>query len=1086
MPRLYLFLLFSCYTLSLQAEPIQAEPIQAESIVFVQNRGQWAAAVQFRADIPGGALYLTTTPLGAPALHYVFYDGTALASHHATATSQRPTESIAGHAVEVQFEGANPSPRPELRHPSEVVRSYFTGQTPVGNVPAFAEIIYHDLYPGIDLRLYAYYQTLKYEFIVQPGTDPATIRLAYRGADRLGISSDRLIVETSVQTISESRPYAYVSQNGRATEVAARWQLDPDSTAAVRHVGFRLPNGYDRSQMLTIDPELVFVTYSGSVSDNWGMTATYDAKGNLYSGGIVFGPNFPATTGAFQTRFSSYVDVAIMKLSPDGTQLRYAAFLGGRAADIPHSLIVDSKGELVVMGSTSSPDFPISASAFQSQTSLSLPGSASFTTSTFIDYTNGSDLFVAKISPDGRQLVASTFVGGSGKDGVGAKQTTGTDSDGIRLRNYGDDLRGEVIVGADDEVYVASVTESADFPLTTAAPVASAQADAVVFRLSPDLSQLRWSARIGGNGYDKAHSLKLSPAGSLYVCGLTTSSDLPASPNALRTSPETTSPVDAFVARFDNQQLTRLTYLGTGGEDIAYLLDVSADGLPHVFGITSGRYPVTTGVYQNAGSGQFIHALDADLTKTIFSTVIGSGRAGPDLTPTAFRVNECGNIYLAGWGGIINVRNGFNPASSTFNLPITTDAYRKTTHGSNFWVGLLESGARSLLYATFMGSTQLGRGDHVDGGTSRFSPEGVIYHAVCACGGTNFTTTPNAWSRTNNSSNCNNLAFKFDVDRLKASFDTYQGTQKGVVTGCTPFTLTFQNTSVGGRQYEWLIDGKPISTDTGRVNYVFSKAGQYTVRLRAYNRLTCLRVDSVDQVIRVNPATFQISPDTTICPDVSVQLRASGATKYLWSPADGLSSTTIASPLAQPKQTTTYTVDMTNEFGCTARRTVTVSTDASFRPDFSVQVGEDCNQASRITFANNTKNADRYVWQLGNGDTTSTALPENYRYNQSGQYTITLTAYRNGCSLSATKTITVENLNNVPNVITPNNDGKNDVFNTGLSGSQLLIFNRWGRRVFEAAPYANNWGTGVGNGVYYYLLTTQMGTQCKGWVQVLE
>ncbi|MCK8491318.1 gliding motility-associated C-terminal domain-containing protein [Spirosoma sp. RP8] len=1066
------------FIISLLASRLQAEPV-----AFVQNRGQWASEVRFRAEIPGGYLYLKDN-----ALHYVFYDGSALSSHHTPTAGQPISDQIPGHAVEVRFEGANTASQIETSHPSPTIRNYLTGKNPTGNVAAFSEVLYHDLYPGIDLRLYAYYQTLKYEFIVRPGADPSVIQLVYLGANQLRIDKEQLIVETSLQAITESRPYSYVSQNGRATEVAAFWQLDAGQSPAgnSRKVGFRFPNGYDKSQTLTIDPELVFSTYSGSYSDNWGMTATYDTDGNLYSGGIVFGPDFPATTGAFRTRFSGVVDVAILKFSPDGSKLLYATFLGGKAAEVPHSLIVNGQGNLVVMGSTSSTDFPVTAGAYQTKTQLGTPASYSFATTTSIEFTNGSDLFVSILSPDGKQLVASTFVGGASKDGVGSRLSTGPNSDGISFRNYGDDLRGEVIVGPDNDVYVASVTESTDFPAPALPVTGTNLADGVVFRLSADLSQLRWSSRIGGSGYDKAHSLKLTSSGTLYVGGVTTSRDLPASADAIKSKPESTTQADGFVARFDNQQLTRLTYLGTAADDIVYLLDVDTDGNPYVFGSTKGKYPVTTGTYQNAGSSQFIHALDANLSSTVFSTVVGSERATPDIAPTAFLINECGNIYLSGWGGAVNARTGYNVSSSTNGLPVTSGAYKRTTNGSNFWVALLERGAKSLLYATFVGSEAVGRGDHVDGGTSRFNKQGVIYHAVCACGGTSFPATAQAWSKTNNSSNCNNLAFKFDVDRLRAGFDTYRGTEKGIVTGCTPLTLTFQNTSTGGKQYQWVIDGQVVSTDTAKTSYVFTKAGQYTVKIRAYNPLTCQRVDSVQQVITVNPANFRVSPDTTICPDAAAMLRASGAIQYVWSPADGLSSTTIANPIARPKQTTTYTVDMTNEYGCTTRRNVTVSSDASFRPDFSVQIGENCSQAAQLTFVNNTKNADQYVWQLGNGDTIRTTIPENYQYEQSGQYAVTLTAYRNGCSLSTTKPINVENLNNIPNVITPNNDGKNDVFNSGLFNAQLVIYNRWGRRVFEASPYQNNWGSNVDNGVYYYLLTTPSGVQCKGWIQVLE
>lgn len=1070
--HLYRFLLFIC---------LFSTVLHAEPITFVENRGQWASEVRFRADIPGGYLYLK-----ANALHYVFYDGDALSSHHTPKAGEAVSSTIPGQAVEVRFDGASSTPQIQTSHPSSIVRNYFKGKTPTGNVASFGKIIYHNLYPGVDLQLYAYYQTLKYEFIVQPGVDPAIIQLVYTGASQLHIAGEKLVIETSLQSISENRPYSYVSEHDRATEVAARWQLEPGAPGAPRKVHFHFPNGYDKTKQLTIDPELVFSTYSGSYSDNWGMTATYDPAGNLYSGGIVFAPDFPVTTGAFQTRFSGVVDVAILKFSPDGSRLLYATFLGGRESEVPHSLIINSQGDLVIMGSTSSTDFPVTTGAYQTKSQLGTPASYSFATTTSIEYVNGSDLFVSILSADGRQLKASTYVGGSSKDGVGTSFAVGPHSDGISFRNYGDDLRGEVVLGPDDDIYVASVTESADFPAPALPGSTTTTTDAVVFRLSADLAQLRWSSRIGGSGYDKAHSLKLTPTGTLYVCGVTTSRDLPASADAVKSKPESTTQADGFVARFDNQQLSHLTYLGTSADDIVYLLDIDPNNNPYVFGSTRGKYPVTTGTYQNAGSSQFIHALDANLSKTLFSTVIGSGRATPDIAPTAFLINECGNIYLSGWGGAVNVRTGYNLSSSTLGLPVTSTAYKRTTSGSNFWVALLERDAKSLLYATFIGSEAVGRGDHVDGGTSRFNKQGVIYHAVCACGGTTFPATAQAWSRTNNSTNCNNLAFKFDVDRLRAGFDTYRGSEKGVITGCTPLTLNFQNTSIGGKQYEWLVDGKIISTDTARSSYVFTTPGKYTVKIRAYNPLTCQRVDSTQQVITVNPANFQISPDTTICPDAPAFLRASGATTYTWSPTTGLSSTTIANPIARPTQTTTYTVDMTNEFGCSTRRNVTVNTDASFRPDFTVQVGEDCNQAAKINFTNNTRNAEQYVWQMGNGDTVRTQIPDKYQYDQSGQYTITLTTYRNGCSLSATQPITVENLNTIPNVITPNNDGKNDVFNTGLSGSALVIYNRWGRRIFEASPYQNNWGNGIENGVYYYLLTTPGGTQCKGWIQVLE
>ena len=118
---------------------------------------------------------------------------------------------------------------------------------------------------------------------------------------------------------------------------------------------FEFPEKYDSSQPLTIDPELVFSTYSGSKSDNWAQTATYDADGNLFAGGSVFGGEFPVTNGAFQVKADpssmsasdkdnkkgyGITDVVIMKLGGNGSQLIYATYLGGDASDVPHLSLI--------------------------------------------------------------------------------------------------------------------------------------------------------------------------------------------------------------------------------------------------------------------------------------------------------------------------------------------------------------------------------------------------------------------------------------------------------------------------------------------------------------------------------------------------------------------------------------------------------------------------------------------------------------------------------------------------------------------------------------------------------------------------
>ncbi|GGB90135.1 hypothetical protein GCM10011325_16990 [Dyadobacter sediminis] len=1125
---------------------------------FIENRGQWEPEVLYRAEIPGGFLFLKNK-----SLVYVLYDAARVSAMHGKKAADSGNirnnaaagHMIPAHGVEVVFQNASESIRYKPERETRIHYNYFLGKEEskwAGNVKAFEEVTYKNVYTGIDLRIYMHQFKLKYEFIVQPNADPAQIRLKYNGAENISLNENgQIVVKTSIGQFKEAEPYTFQTVNGKQADVSSHFAVTPDKS-----VHFVLPKGYDKTKKLTIDPELIFSTYSGSVADNWGHTATYDGEGNLYSGGTVFGTNFPATTGAFQVKFEGLVDVSILKFTPDGSQLVYATFLGGNSTDIPSSLIVNSKNELLVLGLTSSANFPVRSSAFQA----TFGGGSSVVPISGLDLPNGSDIFVSKLSASGAQLTASTFLGGKGNDGV-------SNPTNFTIRNYGDSFRGEIVLDKADNVLVASSTNSQDFPLKN--PVQNKLAgnqDGVVLRLAPELNSLLWSTYIGGDKEDAAYSIKSAANGDIYVTGNSQSSTLPTSSSSFQQKLSGTE--DAFVARFSADKLAGMTYLGTANADAAYLIDLDASSNVYVYGLTNGAYPVSPGVYSNEKSGQFIHALDATLSKTVFSTVIGSGRGTPDISPTAFLVSECGNIYIAGWGGNVNSDTDFNPASSTNNLKVTDDAIKSTTNGNNFYIAILEQGAKSLLYATYFGSsTRTGfiQGDHVDGGTSRFDKNGTIYHATCACGGTHFPVTPQAWSKTNNSENCNNAAFKIDIDRLKADFDVYSGSTKDVVRGCAPLELTFINTSEGGVDYIWDVGESTISREEDQAEYTFKNPGEYTVTLKAYNRLSCKRMDVAQKKIIVETLNTKVMADTAVCENSSVKLFASGGTQYKWSPAAGMDNAASATPTVtvkenteftveisnasgckvtenvkvnvekksdfvdmpdtevcagstvvltvsgdakqyrwlpndglpetigqsvtvKPEKTTTYTIEGIYDDGCRPVREITVKVDRTFEPAFEIaQSGGACNAPFSYSMINHTKNAQKYEWDLGAGHVTGEKDIKEYVYETPGDYTVTLTTYNAaGCALSLSKTLSAAPAFTLSNVITPNGDGKNDFFVVPVPASSLEVFNRWGKSVFKASDYKNDWGKGIANGTYFYVVDTPQGNHCKGWVEVLE
>ena len=70
-------------------------------------------------------------------------------------------------------------------------------------------------------------------------------------------------------------------------------------------IRYIFPNGYNKEYTLIIDPTLIFSTYSWSIANNFGHTATFDHEGFLFSGSTVFGAGYPYTMGAFQINFST-------------------------------------------------------------------------------------------------------------------------------------------------------------------------------------------------------------------------------------------------------------------------------------------------------------------------------------------------------------------------------------------------------------------------------------------------------------------------------------------------------------------------------------------------------------------------------------------------------------------------------------------------------------------------------------------------------------------------------------------------------------------------------------------------------------
>ncbi|TAE14312.1 MAG: hypothetical protein EAZ95_10055 [Bacteroidetes bacterium] len=690
------------------------------SVTFVENRNQWDKNVLFRADIPSGFAFLLDD-----GFHYGLYEGwggkpkSADANGAVSPHANTPKE-VKAHGVRVKFKNALKNVSQRIKREDEQVTryNYFLGNDErkwASNVPSYSQVRYNNLYEGIDMKVFGQYKTMKYEFYVAPNANPDAIRLAYEGADyvRVREKDGFLEIGTSLGVIYEQKPYCYQIIRGEEVQVPAEFRL------VGKELSFYFPQGYDKTKTLVIDPVLIFSTYSGSTADNWGSTATFDEAGNLYSAGIVFGTGFPTTTGAFQLGFGGVADMGILKYNPTGTTRIYSTYLGGNNTEFPHSLVTDKDGNLIVFGTTGSSNYPFSQLAHDK----TFNGGSSVVPIGGITFSTGTDLAITKFNASGNSLLASTYVGGSGNDGL--IQTSLT-----TLFNYGDSFRGEVIVDTLGNIYVATTTNSNNFPTKNAvkATLGGAQ-DAILFKMKPNLSDFEWSTYLGGTAVDLAYSMKLDKNLNVYVTGGTKSTNLRDMVVADAPAPMLATLQgndDGYVAKFSPTGICQqITYVGTASADQCFLIDLDSDANVYVVGQTRGNYPISAGVtYSVPNSGQFIHKISANLETSLLSTRFGRNKGTnvtPDISPTAFLVNNCGNLYITGWGS--NTGESATTLGTT-GLPTTPDAFRTTTDGNDFYIIIIERDFKSLLYATFFGGTS--SADHVDGGTSRFDKRGII------------------------------------------------------------------------------------------------------------------------------------------------------------------------------------------------------------------------------------------------------------------------------------------------------------------------------------------------------------------------
>lgn len=921
---------------------VKTPPLQ-NAIVFTENKNQWPAQVKYNAEVGNG----TTLFMENDRFTFVKYDPSELEKIHdkfqnSKTKNKYQSEVVHLHAFQMNFVGSDPDVEISAQKKVSFYYNYFIGNDPskwASEVGSYAIVNYKNVYPDIDINAYQQGKNFKYDFVVAAGGDPSKIILRYNGVDKLSIKNNRLIIQTSVGDLIENIPYSYQLINGIKKEVRCQYELSGDGTT----ISFKLPDGYNTDYSLVIDPVLVGATYTGSANTStYGHCAAYDPAGNIYTGGQCWGIGYPVTVGAFQSSFGGGCDIAISKFNPNASSLIYATYLGGTADDVPNSLFIPANGEIYVLGASLSSNYPTSAGCFDNS------------------YNGSTDITVTHLNSTGTALIGSTYIGGSQTEGGGSVPWS---------MNYHDSQRGEIIVDGAGNAWVASFTNSSNFPTTAGAYNQTINGtgtyDGCAFRLSPNLSALQWSTFLGGSSEDGAYALRLNSAGQLYVTGCTES---PNFPNTAGAYDQTFNggPLDGFITRFNATGTSVLasTFFGTTMNDISYFLDMDGSGSPYIYGSSAGVIPITAGVYSNPGSSNFVSKFNSGLTSLMFSTVFGDGSSS-HLEPSAFMVDSCQNVYMSGFG-------------STTNYPVTSTALfssQSLTNGGSCYFFVLSKDALTQLYGSFY------YGTHVDGGTSRFDPSGTIYQGICMPPGGAVTPT---WAYDDGSLTSSYNLFVVKIDFQMAGVNAIASVAPND-TVCLGTPVNFVNTS-NGANYQWNFgDGTAISTSTSP-SHVYSAPGTYTVVFTAIDSSSCNISDTAHLIIKVLPQPqINLGNDTTLCgtPNMTLNAGTSGNI-YSWS-TGATSQTIIANSIGD------YWVTISNGT-CSASDTISILllTQPSLGNDTSLCSGQSLTLNSGNTGAT-------YLWSTG-------AVSQTINVTTSGQYWVTVSS--GACQLSDTMNVT--------------------------------------------------------------------------------
>lgn len=702
--------------------------LHRQAPVFIENRGQFDPQVKFLVKGNGGSLWLTNEGIVFDFQRPTSKQSAKVAEEKPASlkplppgresfdprvkSEQPPMERL---VFKQKLVSSNPNPTIEARDPQPGIYNYFSGSDPDKwrtHVLAYKEVVYRDVWNGIDLKLFSNGQNLEEEFIVHPGADPNEVQLSYEGINGLDVADDgSLQIRTAFGVMTETKPSIYQDLAGQRAPLSGSFKVSGSATYAFSLASHRTDSD------LIIDPTLLYSTFlGGSNGDDWATGIAVDASGSAYVAGTTGSTDFPITPGAFQTVGNGHCSF-ITKFFPLGNGLQYSTYLCAYLSDASISGIgLDAAGDAYVTGSSGT-GFPTTSNAFQQSvdgifvTVLSSKGDSLLYSSGF---GHSSTSYAIAVDAKGRAYFTGTSAStcccyGSIPTTSNAFQSSyagcraaflgvlDPSQSGQASLVYGSYLGGSIPVGgqalvthgqgiavdAYNMAYVGGFTTSLDFPVTPGAfqvTFGGGGYDGFLAKFNPYASSgpasVLYSTYIGGGGNDGVYAVAVDSRGDAFIGGVTNSGSLLTLP-PFPTTPGALLPnwndgwVDGsgFVTEMNaaGSHLVSSTYWG-GVNAWVYGLATDIFGNAYAVGITRGGLIVSGDAFQSTYGGSGRLPGDAYVSKfdtqggLIYSSYLG-GLDGDAANGVA--VDAIGDAYVTGY-------------TASLNFPVTPGAFQTT------------------------------------------------------------------------------------------------------------------------------------------------------------------------------------------------------------------------------------------------------------------------------------------------------------------------------------------------------------------------------------------------------------------------